>query len=166
MLTSPPDIFDCLPDWRGLSVVVMGSHPALTADLAALPFAPDIRIACNGAVAHPHDLAMLFDLACPSQPWWRTVQSLRPETLILGVELHAATSLPCLATFNSRPVLCSTPTLTRGLLRGGATITGCAVQLALHAGTRPTLCGVRLDTPLHAHAAPRLAALLRIPPAT
>lgn len=96
-------------------------------------------------------------------PWWALYARLDPSTLILGAELHALTSLPCLATFLSRPLLTDSPTLCRGLLRGGATISCCALQLALHCGcTAIHTAGIRLDGP-YAFALPRFTALLALP---
>lgn len=131
-------------------VAIVGSHPAVHDDLAGLDMP---RLALNGAHKLGCNWWMCFDLGALKRPWWPG-----PDCLIAGKEL--AELCPARSRFFYRPTLApffdlddgpsGADPIRYGLLRGAATIAGCALQLCYFAGVkRVHLCGVRLNGEAH-----------------
>lgn len=127
-----PDIFDCLPDLKiPGTVYICGNGPNGTPHLDSIP-ADAYTIACNGVIEYPRpwSLWMCFDINAITTQWFANGKAKRGVTKLLGHEIAGRRDY----SFKYLPALSEYCSLAPGVLRGSATIVGCALQLAYFAG--------------------------------
>jgi hypothetical protein len=133
----------CPPDW--LSRLPWHPHAyILGAGPNGLPChghePAGLKIALNSAITIPwdFDIWMVYDQSAPHYPWFKTKTSAHK---VFGSDL--AKYNPRGLNFPYVPTLHGTSDLQEGILHGGATIAGCAIQLAFWRGCeRTTLIGI------------------------
>jgi hypothetical protein len=134
--SAPADWLSLLP--RHPHAFVVGAGPN---GLSFHGHEPDgLKIACNSAITipWPWDIWIVFDLSAPEYPWFHNDT---PAKRVFGRDL--AKHYKHDVSFEYMPTMHVVTEPNWGVLHGGATVAGCAIQLAYWLGCeRITLLGI------------------------
>jgi hypothetical protein len=131
---APSGWLDALPHHR--HAFILGAGPNGLPHHRHEPDGLKIALNCAITVGWRHDIWMVYDQTAPRYPWFKTDTSAH-KIFSTDLSRYADT------TFGYIPTIHAVSDLQEGILHGGATIAGCAIQLAFWLGCeRTTLIGI------------------------
>lgn len=131
---APPGWLDDLP--RHPHAFILGAGPNGLPHHRHEPTGLKIALNCAIVVPWSFDIWVVLDQTAPRYPWFRT-RTTAHKMFSTDLSRYADT------TFSYIPTIHAVDNLREGILHGGATVAGCAIQLACWLGCeRTTLIGI------------------------